>query len=83
MIDFPEMLKHKRKKLGMSQGQLAEAIQVHPQTISKWERGLHIPHPGHASAILLLLDNLTSPLDKRFDRGGRPARKKGKKRHGK
>lgn len=35
-----------RKSLGWSQKDLAEALGVHPQTYSKWERGVQrIEHP--------------------------------------
>lgn len=32
-------LKSLRKRLGWSQARLAEALGVHPMTVSKWERG--------------------------------------------
>ena len=35
-----------RKRLGWSQPQLADALRVHPQTVSDWERGkTGIAHP--------------------------------------
>lgn len=38
-------LKTWRKRKGWSQVQLAEALGVHPMTISKWERGVVEPTP--------------------------------------
>lgn len=35
----PLALQRLRKRLGWSQARLAEALDVHPQTVSKWERG--------------------------------------------
>lgn len=40
-------LKNLRRRLGWSQGQLAEELRLHPMTISKWERGVvEIPYLG-------------------------------------
>jgi len=84
MKNFPIKLKQKRKKLGMSQGQLSSLLNVHTQTISKWERGLQAPHSGHAMAILALIDTFSSPAEKRFNRVGRPVvrKMKGRKKNG-
>ena len=41
-IDIGERLKELRKFHGLSQGELALLLRVHPMTISKWERG-HSP----------------------------------------
>jgi transcriptional regulator with XRE-family HTH domain len=35
----PRQLKSLRKRLGWSQARLAEALEVHSMTVSKWERG--------------------------------------------
>jgi len=51
MTSIGERLKTAREKLGLTQAQLAEALEVkHKNTISTWERGLHFP-----SADVLLL----------------------------
>lgn len=34
----PRQLKMARRRLGWSQAQLAEALEVHAMTVSKWER---------------------------------------------
>lgn len=34
-----------RKRLGLTQGQLAELVGVHAMTVSKWERGVLAPNP--------------------------------------
>ena len=36
-----------RDGLGLTQGQLAELLGVHPLTVSKWERGLLEPSAHH------------------------------------
>lgn len=36
-----EGLRERRKALGLRQDQLAEIFDVHPMTVSKWERGTH------------------------------------------
>ena len=46
-----------RKRLGFSQRQMAEALRVHPMTVSAWERGRQ-PIPGPAEALMELLDRL-------------------------
>ena len=36
-------IREQRKKMGLSQQQLAQLLFVEPQTVSKWERGLGMP----------------------------------------
>ena len=36
-------IREQRKKMGLSQQQLAGLLHVEPQTVSKWERGLGMP----------------------------------------
>jgi transcriptional regulator with XRE-family HTH domain len=42
----PQELTRRRKRLALTQAQLAEKLGVDPMTLSRWERGLHrIPEP--------------------------------------
>ncbi len=53
--DFGERLKNLRKSAGITQQELADRLNVHVQTVSKWERGLFEPDfsmLGELSAIL-------------------------------
>lgn len=52
---FAEMgsyLAEKRKKVGISQAELGERVNVHSQFVSNWERGLCAP-PSHAMKELV------------------------------
>ncbi len=40
-----------RRKLGLTQVQLAQLLGVHPLTVSKWERGLMSPPPHHNAML--------------------------------
>lgn len=44
-----------RQRLGVSQAQLAEALDVHPLTVSRWERGERNP-PAMAELAIGLLE---------------------------
>ena len=64
MASFNVTIKAARKRLGMSQSQLAEALGVTVTTISRWERGERAPHmPG---LIVKAVEALKPPADKRF-----------------
>ena len=43
MPKFCDRLKNLRKSANVTQGELAERMNVHPQTISRWERGITEP----------------------------------------
>ena len=43
MNTMGERIKHHRKRLGMTQEQLAERLRVSPQAVSKWENNLSCP----------------------------------------
>lgn len=44
--DFPLGLRQARLARGLSQAQLAEAMNVDQATVSRWERGTQLPEPG-------------------------------------
>ena len=52
---FGSRLRTLRKKIGLTQEQLAEAIGVHLNTISRWENNLDVPnmHKLHLIASAL------------------------------
>ena len=39
-----------RESLGLSQVQFSQILGVHPLTVSKWERGVHVP-PAYYEAL--------------------------------
>jgi transcriptional regulator with XRE-family HTH domain len=43
-----------RKKLGITQRQLAEEIGSTPATVARWETGQHVPRGGYLKALLEL-----------------------------
>ena len=57
-------IKKIRKKLGISQEQLAEMVGVHPRTVQNWESGSTIPKSKHA----ILRDLILKP--QRYAGGG-------------
>lgn len=40
---FPEKLKHHRERLGLTQAELAEFLEVSPRAVWQWEKG-DVPH---------------------------------------
>ncbi len=62
-----------RKKLKLTQVELAQLSGVHPMTVSKWERGLTEPSRFQMLFIRLASDNpeACDLINKAFD-GGRP-----------
>jgi transcriptional regulator with XRE-family HTH domain len=51
-----------RSGLGLTQGQVASLLGVHPLTVSKWERGLLAPS-SHQEALLRSFKKATSEPD--------------------
>ena len=49
-------LKHFRKQKSITQRQLAQAMNISPQSVSKWERGSAVPDVENLCRIALLLD---------------------------
>ena len=50
-----ERIKRARREiLGLSQRELAVALDIEPSSISRWERGIAQPRPHHLRAISLL-----------------------------
>jgi len=41
---FPLAIKKLRERRGLSQSQLARGLGLHVMTISRWERGVRMPH---------------------------------------
>ncbi len=61
-----------RKRLGLTQGQLAMVLGVHQVTVSKWEHGLLEPNAWQLQFLTLLerLDTMWGPaLGEAADRG--------------
>lgn len=62
MGDIGERLKNLRKNAGITQADLAEKLNVHLQTVSKWERGISVPDIGQlgelAAALRVSLEKL-------------------------
>ena len=51
MDAFAERLKELRRASALTQSQLAERLELHPQTVSKWERGLSEPDISQLGAL--------------------------------
>lgn len=56
MIYLAENLKHYRKRLGMTQEDVAQAMFVSPQSVSKWERGETTPDIELLPALARLME---------------------------
>lgn len=51
------LCKKARDRLGMSQTEFSKFIQVHPMTISRWERGI-VPITGTSEILLFILSEV-------------------------
>lgn len=47
----PQDITRTRKLLGLTQEEFARLFDVHPITVSKWERGVSVPSPYQAGLI--------------------------------
>lgn len=50
-----DLIRELRRRLGLTQGQLAELLHVDQGTISRWERGVESPRPARREALSKLL----------------------------
>ena len=51
-----EVLRLSRAERGLGQEQLAVALGVRQQTVSRWEHGIAVPRPGRVVELAALLD---------------------------
>lgn len=58
--NFPEKLRKARKERGLTQGQLAQRVNVDLQRISKYERGVNVPT---TDIMVRIADTLDVSLD--------------------
>lgn len=65
MIDLFQLglrISTRRRELNLTQQNLADSLNISPQAVSKWERGLTFPNPAFldelASALCVSLDEL-------------------------
>lgn len=49
-------VRRRREQLGLGQEQLAAALGVRQQTVSRWEHGLAVPRPARVVELARLLD---------------------------
>lgn len=62
-MDFGATLKRLRQEKGLSQFDFANRIDVHSQTVSKWERDISLPD---FSMLSMIAKNLDIPFDRLF-----------------
>ena len=53
-MDFSKVLRQLRAETGMTQADLAEALHINVATVSRWEKGHHVPGSTVATALLQL-----------------------------
>jgi transcriptional regulator with XRE-family HTH domain len=57
-----DRLRKVRRAAGVKQSELADALSVHTNTVSNWERGVHVPDEVEISAIARALGVTVSDL---------------------
>jgi len=55
-------IKATREALGLSQGAFAQALGVDTATVSRWERGLVLPHWENMKRVIVVLDSSLEAL---------------------
>ncbi|HZM01036.1 MAG TPA: helix-turn-helix domain-containing protein [Planctomycetota bacterium] len=58
---WAEFVRASRKRLGLTQTQLAQLLSVQPMQVSRWERGSMTPHPGTQAGLRALLAKARPP----------------------
>lgn len=66
-MSFQKELRERRKALGLTQGELAEALNVTLLTVSRWERGDRKPHALMIEGIKVTLERLERERAKKGD----------------
>lgn len=61
-MTFPNALKHHRKRLGLTQAELAAVLEVSPRAIWQWEKG-ELPHVLTQEAAIARLEKLNVKAD--------------------
>lgn len=59
-MTLPEKLKYYRKKAGLSQTQVSDALYLSRQTVSRWESGVSVPTVDNLAALSKLYN---TPMD--------------------
>ncbi len=75
-ISFPRLVKRIRTARGLTQEQLARALEVTFATVNCWENGRHHPIPSLASKLLAMARADGIPLPDGAVAGGTPRRRK-------
>ncbi len=56
MLIFAERLRERRGAVGITQASVARQLNVTPQTVSKWERGVSVPDIDNLIELAKLLN---------------------------
>jgi DNA-binding transcriptional regulator YiaG len=69
-VDFPSVVKYVRKKLNMSQEDLARAINVSYASINRWENGKNRPNKLALSVFVAFCKQQGIDIDELSGNGG-------------